>query len=119
MTGSGRLGFADRALSPSGTEPLRVSSATAVTIPDAESARHFLAGVIAGASVSHSGIVSGGTDSRSLGYYLGVGIDCFNHDHGRHETLLLKAADAVLAVCHRLPAPRGLGSREPGPEGAP
>jgi hypothetical protein len=53
---------------------------------------------ISSASVPHESPLAGALESRSLGYYLGVGIDHFGHDIERHETLLRKAAEQVLAA---------------------
>jgi hypothetical protein len=53
---------------------------------------------ISSASVSHETSLPGAMESRSLGYYLGVGIDHFGHDYSRHETLLRKAAEQVIAA---------------------
>ena len=55
---------------------------------------------ISTASVPHPSPIPGALESRSLSYYLGVGIDHFNHDYERHERLIRKAAELVVqALC--------------------
>jgi hypothetical protein len=51
---------------------------------------------ISSASVPHKSALVGALESRSLGYYLGVGIDHFGHDYARHEMLLRKAAEQAI-----------------------
>jgi hypothetical protein len=58
---------------------------------------HVIA-AISTASVPHESSLPGALESRSLGYYLGVGIDHFEHDFNRHETLLRKAAEQAIAA---------------------
>lgn len=53
---------------------------------------------ISTASVPHEGMVPGALESRSLSYYLGVGIDHFRHDYARHEALLQKAAEQAIIM---------------------
>ena len=55
-------------------------------------------GAISTASVPHPSVYPGALESRSLAYYLSVGIDYFGHDHARHEQLLTRAAEFAIAM---------------------
>jgi hypothetical protein len=66
--------------------------------PGRENLVHRIIIAITTASVPHESPVAGALESRSLGYYLGVGIDHFGHDYARLETLLRKAAEQALAA---------------------
>jgi hypothetical protein len=66
--------------------------------PSREELIHRVIMAISTASVPHESPLVGALETRSLGYYLGVGIDHFGHDFDRHETLLRKAAEQAIAA---------------------
>jgi hypothetical protein len=79
-------------------EPSSTVSALTGFDPSREQLIQRVIMAIGTASVPHEHWQPGALSSRSLGYYLGVGIDHFQHDYARHETLLRKAAEQAIAA---------------------
>ena len=48
------------------------------------------------ADIIRDAAVSTPNGPRTVGYYIGVGLDCFNHPYDRYQALLNAAAEAVL-----------------------
>jgi hypothetical protein len=94
--GTGASADADQALVASDQAASRL--APTGFDPSREQLIHRIIVAIASASVPHESQVLGALESRSLSYYLGVGIDHFGHDYARHEALLHKAAEQVVAA---------------------
>ena len=83
------------------TEPSSTVSALTGFDPSREQLIHRVILAISSASVPHKSPLPGALESRSLGYYLGVGIDHFSHDYERHEMLLRKAAEQAIAALEK------------------